>query len=797
MWSKFFNDGKLKDNLIVKIAIGLILLVLVVLMYPYGESLEPSSTVGTIWADKDLIAPFAFPIYKDTREYDKEVEEAAHSVYPIFDRNDTVQQSQIESLRVIIGTLRTIADARARWLKFHAASDSILVEKNVLRWHLILSASELNELAHLRDGAKTNIGGVLTQLEKRLPGIMLEVYRSGLVDQAKTHQSTSSFIVRKGTAEEIVQFSKVLDVQEANNFVRSRLSGLFRENDGVVLAEKITGTVLHPNLLFNEHETNRAIQIARENVARSTGFVQQGEHIINSRENITEEVKLKLDSYYKVRAERGADRSVVTQRFGVLLHAALILGLYGTYLFLFRKKIFHNNAMLALIGLLIVMEAWFGYLSVTLDVTQPIQYLIFIPAASMLLAIIFDSRVAFYGTVAMSFLLAGIRGNDYTIALISFVAGTVGAYSVRDIRNRTQIFRSLFFIFWGYALAIVAFALQHFESLNNVLTELTFALVNAAFSTVITYGLLMLFERSFKITTDLTLHELSNFNHPLLRLLSEKAPGTFHHSTTLGSLAEAAAEAIGANPILARVGAYFHDIGKINKPEYFVENQIGTINRHNRLRPRMSALIISAHVKEGVELGRAYGLPEKVLDFIPQHHGTTRMSYFFDKALKQAAARKNPKDVINEEDFRYPGPKPQSKEAGIVMLADSVEASTRSITEMTPQRLEGAIENMIKQRFIEGQLDDCELTLRDLTKIKEAFLHILIGIHHQRIIYPEQQQQAPAVQEQREPEQPVPQQPSVGQISHEELPKSPGQSTAETTALSEPGQQPLPTDQFQ
>jgi putative nucleotidyltransferase with HDIG domain len=391
------------------------------------------------------------------------------------------------------------------------------------------------------------------------------------------------------------------------------------------------------------------------------------------------------------------------------------------------------------------METWFAYLTLWIDVAQPIQYLIFVPAASMLLTIIFDSRVAFYGTVAIAFLVAGIRGNDYTIALTSLVAGAFGAYTVRDIRNRTQIFRSIVFIFLGYAVSMIALSFEQFEGFSSVLTQLSFALANAVFSPVITYGLLIFFERAFRVTTDLTLLELSDFNTPLLRELSARAPGTFHHSMLLGNLAEAAAEATGANAILARVGAYYHDIGKMTKPEYFVENQIGSHSKHTRLRPRMSALIIAAHVKEGVEMARVSGLPERVIEFIPEHHGTTRIAYFYDKAVRQAE-RKGTGETIQEEDFRYPGPKPRTKETGIVMLADSVEASTRSLGEITPQELEEAIDRMIKLRFTEGQLDDCELTLRDLTRIKDAFLNILIGIHHQRIAYP-----APAPEPEEEP----------------------------------------------
>ncbi|HEV8539479.1 MAG TPA: HDIG domain-containing protein, partial [Bacteroidota bacterium] len=302
----------------------------------------------------------------------------------------------------------------------------------------------------------------------------------------------------------------------------------------------------------------------------------------------------------------------------------------------------------------------------------------------------------------------------------------------------TQIFRSVLFVFVGFALVISALSIEHFESVATTVTALTFAFANAVISTLLTYGLLIFFERVFNVTTDLMLMELGDLNHPLLQELSEKAPGTFHHSILLGSLAEAAAESIGANATLARVGAYYHDIGKILKPEYFVENQAGMPNKHNRLKPRMSAFIIASHVKDGIQLARDKGLPESVVDFIPQHHGTTRISFFYDKALKQAV-RRPPKDTINEGDFRYPGPKPQTKEAGIVMLADTVEASTRTVNDVTPQKLDVSIDTLIKQRFLEEQLDECELTLRDLSRIKESFLKILAGVHHRRIRYPGQE----------------------------------------------------------
>ncbi|MCI0473777.1 MAG: HDIG domain-containing protein, partial [Ignavibacteria bacterium] len=229
--------------------------------------------------------------------------------------------------------------------------------------------------------------------------------------------------------------------------------------------------------------------------------------------------------------------------------------------------------------------------------------------------------------------------------------------------------------------------------------------------------------------------ELADFNQPLLRELSSKAPGTFHHSIVMGNLAEEAAAAIGANRILARVGCYYHDIGKIAKPDYFVENQMERKNKHESLNPNLSTKIIIAHVKEGVELARKHKLPPEVIDFIPMHHGTTLVSFFYRKA--QETADENKEDIFDYI-YRYPGPKPQTKETAIAMLADTVEASTKAIEDPTAKKLEDKIDEIIKKRFIEGELDECELTLRDLSKIKRSFLKILVGIYHQRIKYPEE-----------------------------------------------------------
>jgi putative nucleotidyltransferase with HDIG domain len=347
----------------------------------------------------------------------------------------------------------------------------------------------------------------------------------------------------------------------------------------------------------------------------------------------------------------------------------------------------------------------------------------------------FDSRVGFYTTVILTLIAGALRGNDYTFMAMNLIAGGISVYSVRDIKNRSQIFRSFLFVLLGYLLGILAFGLERFASWQNMLIEAAFAASNALISPVLTYGLLIFFERIFKITTDLTLLELSNFDRPLLKELARKAPGTFNHSMTMGTIAEAAAEKIGANPLLARVGAYYHDVGKTIMPQNFVENQLNNQNVHENLTPEESVNLIVQHVKEGIELAKEHNVPKEIIDFIPMHHGSMVITYFYDRAKRIYG-----EDKLNVNDFRYPGPKPNTKETAIVMLADGCESAVRSIEDPDPSKVENVIANIVNARITDGQLDEAPITFNDISKMKEEFLNILIGQHHKRIKYPKQEE---------------------------------------------------------
>jgi cyclic-di-AMP phosphodiesterase PgpH len=692
-----------------KAALATGLLILLALMYPHGESIDLDYRVGGVWSQKDLIAPFSFPVFRDEKEYAGEVAAARKSVYQVFEQDTLVQGKQLRLLREFFAT--------------PVANSQIPLTPD--QWALLKQLASRGDADPMR-----------SILERTLR----YAYATGVLDRSKGTITPQEIALRSGNTEVLTPAVRLFDHNDVATLLESRLQSAYRSDSArFEVAYRIGLAFLLPDIRFSAHATEAALTSAIDAVPRTVGFVQENERIVSKHERITLDTKLRLESLRRAKAERGPAPDSVTHLIGASLHVAVVVVLYAFYLGFFRRRIFTNNRKLALIALLLLLEAFFAYLSRELDVQTPVEYLIFVPTASMLLTIIFDSRVGFYGTVIIAFVVAGIRGSDYSIALASLVAGALSVYSVRDMKNRTQLFRSLGFIFCGYAVVIVSLGLERFEPIQTVIVQLVFALINAIVSPVLTYGLLIFLERTFRVTTDLSLMELARFNHPLLRMLAEKAPGTYHHSITMATLAESAAAAIGANEVLARVGAYFHDVGKVVKPTYFVENQKGSRNRHDKLAPRMSSLIIAAHVKEGITLARSHGLPEEVVDFIPMHHGTTRIDYFYNKALAlaQNSDDETKIDEINEGDYRYPGPRPQTRETGIMMLADAIEAAVRTIDDPTPQRLSDAVDELVKKRLDDGELDECPLTLSDLTKIKAAFLGVLVGVYHTRVRYPD------------------------------------------------------------
>lgn len=715
----------MRQSLRLKILIIIVTIILIVMMFPRGESIESDVTVGSVWIKDDLIASTTFEVLKSSDIFEKEKIQAASKVQPIFLRDNSISSLTIDSVRKYNRIIPNLIDSR----KIEGESPNTAFLSN----NSFDVFSRFKRRAASFNGVRTYS---LTEVLRLSRDLLERVYQRGLLNLSYKEINRDSISVRDGKFERVFPKTLYLDREVANEYIRGFITlNIGTNND---LNEAVTEYVsyfLKPNLIYSYELTNTAIQNAKDKVPRNVGIVNENERIVAKHDRITPEVKLKIDSYRIAKGEEIGFWSRLAQNIGKFTHIFVILILLIIYVYLFRKRIYNDNLKILLISIIILFISFITYLIYNLNVSAPVEFLVIVPVASMLLTIIFDSRVGFYGTIVISLIVGGLRGNDYVFAIMNIVAGGLSAYTVRDIKNRTQIFRSFFYILVGYVLSIIAFSLERFASFDQMLVSFAFAASNALISPVFTYGLIIFIERIFKITTDLTLLELTDFNHPLLKDLAHNAPGTFNHSMVIGTLVETTAEAIGANPILARVGAYYHDIGKSLDPASFVENQINSENIHEKLTPERSVELIRNHVEKGITLAQKSDLPQEIIDFIPMHHGTMIISYFYEKA-KELYGEEN----VEVDNYRYPGPKPNTKETALVMLADACESTVRSVSESDPQKVGNIINNLINARVDDGQLDDAPLTFKDLSKIRESFHKILIGQHHKRIRYPKQEE---------------------------------------------------------
>jgi len=414
--------------------------------------------------------------------------------------------------------------------------------------------------------------------------------------------------------------------------------------------------------------------------------------------------------------------------------AIVIIALLPLTIFLLRQRptIFWDDRLLIMITTTMLFLLFLTFIVLHYGLSKFVVPVVVLP---MVLTIYFDSRVGFVSAISLILLIGILCGNDLDIVIVSVFATTMALTSLSFFRHRKRLANSVLFIGGAYFISICTLGLLRQIPLTELLQHCGNGVINGILTPIITYGFIMFFDSIFDVTSEFKLLELSDMNSPLLKMLAVRAPGTYHHSLLVSNLSEAAAEAIGANALLAKVGAYYHDIGKIFMPEYFVENQQTGKNPHDKLSPWVSSLILVNHVRKGIELAEEHKLPTAIKAFIMEHHGQSLMKYFYDKALRQ----KNSKS-INEADFHYPGRRPTTKETGIVMLADSVEAFSRSIKEPNVGKIRNAVRGIIDERIRSGELDDCPLTVKELTIIAESFNKILLGVYHARIEYPVQQE---------------------------------------------------------
>ncbi len=502
-------------------------------------------------------------------------------------------------------------------------------------------------------------------------------------------------------------------------------------------------TLLVPNLIYNQVETEKRRDAAASRVSPVEITIKQGKTIVRKGEIIT---PVTVSQLAALRNEQ-KPTTLLAQFFGFLFFVAAFLYGLWRYFLLYQNRLRKIRHQMLLI--LLVLVAVFGVVRILTGLADilsqrlpaevfrgPFQLYYVIPFAfgAILITLLVDVNLGIIASMLVA-TLSGLFYGDSYIAAYSVLGSLAGVYSVRHYRDRAAILKA------GLTISLVNIVCilgidglrQTTMTLWGTVLQLGCGFISGALASALASTLLPTLESLFKITTDIRLLEMSNLNAPALRRLSVEAPGTYHHSLMLATLAETAAEAIGANSLLVRVGAYYHDIGKLLKPEYFVENQSFGINKHDSLSPNMSCLIIASHVKDGLELAKEMRLAQNISDLIPQHHGTRIMTYFYRKAIDSVNGKSQ---EIDDVDFRYPGPKPQTKEAAILMLADSIEAASRTLSDPSPAQVQGMIDRLVDAILADNQLDECDITLREIGLVKDSFFKIITGLYHRRLDYP-------------------------------------------------------------
>lgn len=762
------SEGTVRNKRLVRFGLLVALVALAVVSFPRGEVYEYTVQAGDTWRQPTLVAPFNFPIYKDAAKVDTEREKARENTPPYFQAVPNARKRIASSRDTVATQLREALQAYADY-RYHAlreapeaaAEDSVryrtlrresIVELSPEQWAVLLQDYTRN-LPGADDVETRNAPPVPpsqrldVQLREAAFQVSAQLLSAGVMNYPRDSVQTETIVVRN--VEERVQQSiakdNVYGLNEAYRFAEQQLRNRFEDPTHASIAYALFQSIFQPSLRYMREETNKERRRRARSVSPILGGVEKGEIVVSKGERVTDEIKRRLVSLERVKNERSATSTLWRQISGEVTFAVATFGFFFAYLFLIRLDLWRQDRHMILISVVLALiVVLFG-----VGVRLPWAHLFAVPVAlaSVVLTIIYNSRLALFATLTLSFLGGQMMGLDLEYTLATFLAGAVGIFSVRDIKNRGQFVVSAILIFLGYAIVLLGSWLYLGTPSERFINEITFAAIGSSFTITASFLLLGL-ERAFDITTDLTLLELSDTNNALLKQLSLEAPGSFNHSLQVANLAEAAADRIGAHALLTRVGALYHDIGKMAKPEYFVENQRSGKNPHDDIKPRMSALIIASHVKKGVELAEKHNLPERVKRFIPTHHGTSRIEFFYRKAVSDRGENEPP---VLESEFRYPGPKPDSKETAILMLADSVEAASRSLDDPSHKRLKSLIDLLFKERIEDDQLDDTDLTFRDLSKIKDTFLQMLLGIYHVRVKYPDQDEETDDVEVDEEP----------------------------------------------
>ncbi len=726
------------------------------LTFPTGFSIRYSYQLNDI-ANEPIIAPFDFGILKTDQKLNKDLDEARNSVPFSFSRDQDFVDNQIAIIDTFFIYLNDIYSAHDLFIssqdslykyryepEFESYQSSFIADSTTYvtlysefldQYQFQIDKTQWDQLLGINESLTEPLN--LELFKNQIKQICLNRWAEGIIDEPLENIFSDEISIIQGGELVIAPTRNYNDIETAWKKNREEVNLIYDNELDIksTLSYELINEFTKPNILFDKDLTESRQKERLDKVSRFQGTVLANELIVDTNNRITESVLLKLkslqlESERRLGYERAADK--FREYLGAFFVVSILLFLLFSFFYIYRNEYFIESKLLLLIGLLMYLIVFFSWIIVSYQL--PV-YIIPIAMFSILLTVLLDTTVSLISSTILILLVSLLIGNDLDFAIVQFFISFIAILSVRKLRKRRQIIATMLtLVFCSLFVFFSVMLFKGIDFLDYNYSTVGYLALSSFLCPILAFGLVPLFESFFGITTDLSLIELLDYDQPLLKKLMEDAPGTHTHSVKVGTLAESCANAIGARALLCRVGSYYHDIGKIKKPEYYAENQTGE-NKHDSITPHMSAKILKQHVTDGLSLADEYGLPNIVKDFIETHHAKNRMEFFYKKALENDSK-------VDENEFRYPGPKPSSKETGIVMLAEAIEAQANSLKNPTLEKFETMIDKAIRSRLEDGQLDECPLTMEDLQKIKgrrdgkHGLLPVLSGLYHSRPEYP-------------------------------------------------------------
>jgi len=713
---KYFSFIKTRYKNIFTILFFLIMVIILIFILPREAKFKFDFQKNNPWRYETLIAPYDFPIYKTPDQIKEEKDSILKSVKPYFRYDTTVYQTQVSRFTNLFNN---------RMEKFM---------KDQFNTH---SNSQNNQKQYFEETAREYFSNALN--------LFSEVYSQGIIAPSEIQSQLnkgSKIVLMKNKMGHDIEYSKLYEPKEAYEYVVTRLKEYtdstvgfqnYLSKEGKTFFNNLSiYEYIKPNVFYDSKTTKQVREEKLNNFSKTKGLVQAGERIVSKGEIVDGKTYQILNSLKKAYEQRLGNNYHTEMIFlGQIIFVFASMFVLYMFLFHFRNEILQDILKTVFIILLVIIFALVS--SVTIRFSPQSVYIIPFAILPIIIRSFYDARLALFIHIITVLLVGFYVPNSFNFVFLNFIVGIVALFSLTSLNRRGKLFLSSALVILSYSFVYFGLSIRQGGNIDNI-EWMNFAYfgINGAI-VLASYPLIYLFEMLFGFLSDVTLMEMADTNQPLLRKLSEKAPGTFQHSLQVANLAETAVYQIGGNPLLVRTGAMYHDIGKMDNPIYFIENQDTDFNPHERLEFEESAKIIINHVNKGVEIAIKNRLPSPLVDFIQTHHGTSKVQYFYKKYLQEYN-----EEEIDISQFTYPGPKPYSKEMAVLMMADSVEAASRSYNSLDEKTINNLVDHIIDSQLKDGQFENVDITLRDITIIKGIFKKKLQNFYHARIKYPEQ-----------------------------------------------------------